>query len=1149
MGKQFSFRFAAWAVLILASAISCFSTASAHSVVVEKSALTQSVLTANPSAFSVDYENFTWLEADSSMLSLLDRLNITYRQENREQIRFLHWQFDPLAYRPEESLVAAPRTASDHGLAFIQFRAPVKAEWLTELNRQQIKVLQYYPHHTYLVWSTAQALNQSRQFSMVRWADDFSPAFKISPELKTFGSQINQLHVHFYNDGDPQSVLDQLAQMGASVINHFPAQPDQQLYEAILIAPKSQLTAISQIPAVIWMGYASPKPVLDDESSAQTIAGNLLPSSQPEGNYPGWLSGVDLDGSGVVWSITDTGIDYSHPDLNSRIIGGFNYPGCNQTDPGNDPNSGGHGTHVAGILGGDGGAGFTDADGYLYGLGVAPGVSLFAQNPICGTQNSWPPAGGWQELTKNPILAGAVGSNNSWTSGEGTAHGYQASERTHDIIVRDGNFDTLGIAEQFMIVFSAGNSGPGASTLTAPKEAKNVVVTGGTQTWRFGNDTDAMYNSSSRGPAVDGRILPTIVAPGQQVSSTRNDGASQCASAISGTNGLYSFCTGTSMASPHAAGALVLLTEWWRNQNAGANPSPAMGKALLINSATDISGAAAIPNDDEGWGRINLSNIFESSTPFVFIDQEQLLTNTGEQWTATVAVANPNLPLKVTLVWSDAPGAIGANPALVNDLNLSVSTSGSTYLGNVFNSGESVPGGVPDTINNIENVFISTPGGSAEIRIDAFNIAGDGVPYNASSIDQDFALVCSNCVLQPDFTLDLPQTPAAACAPDSANTTIDVDAVLGFNDPVSLSVLNTPVGLTTSFDQNSVTPPAQVALSYDNTGSVTPGSYAMTLQATSTTGVKSRNLQLDIFDQVPASSQLNMPINGASNQSLNLSLSWSAVAQAGSYQIEIDDNADFSSPEINIVTSDTQLDIDSGLSSSTQYYWRVTVENACGQSQSNIFSFTTEALPGDCAIGTQAYMPFFDDMESGSNGWTHEGVQDTWQLSGTNVWSGSNAWYAEDLASVSDQQLITPSISLPQGDLPLTMQFYHHQTMERRNSAICWDAGLLEISSNAGLNWTQVPENMILTDAYNGTVDQGGNPIAGLRAWCGDPQDWTRVVVDLSSWQGQDVQFRFRLGSDGSVGRVDGWKIDDVSVQACPTVDLILADGFENNIP
>ncbi|MCB0239844.1 MAG: hypothetical protein KDH08_14640, partial [Anaerolineae bacterium] len=99
---------------------------------------------------------------------------------------------------------------------------------------------------------------------------------------------------------------------------------------------------------------------------------------------------------------------------------------------------------------------------------------------------AWPPAGGWQEHSKQAVLLNAIGGNNSWTTGEGTNHGYQASERTHDIMVLDGNFDTPAVAEPFIEVFSAGNSGPGTNTLTAPKEAKNLIITASSVNYRVG---------------------------------------------------------------------------------------------------------------------------------------------------------------------------------------------------------------------------------------------------------------------------------------------------------------------------------------------------------------------------------------------------------------------------------------------------------------------------------------------------------------------------------------------------------------------------------------------------------------------------------------------------------------------------------------
>ena len=206
------------------------------------------------------------------------------------------------------------------------------------------------------------------------------------------------------------------------------------------------------------------------------------------------------------------------------------------------------------------------------------------------------------------------------------------------------------------------------------------------------------------------------------------------------------------MAAPHVAGAVALLADWWRHSFAGAtDPSPAMAKALLVNSAVDI-GTADRPNIHEGWGRIHLPGIVDAAVPLVLRDQQELFTATGQQLQLEVGVVDPSEPLRVSVAWSDAPGAVGANPALVNNLDLTVETDGSTYLGNQFAAGWSTTGGVADSLNNLENVFVANPGESVTITLDATAIVGDGVPYNGFGVDQDFALVCYNCEGPSDFS-------------------------------------------------------------------------------------------------------------------------------------------------------------------------------------------------------------------------------------------------------------------------------------------------------------------------------------------------------------------------------------------------------------
>ena len=941
-------------------------------------------------------------------------------------------------------------------------------------------------------------------------------------------------------------VIDQIKSIGAELLNYFPSQSDKKLYDAIIRIDAKDLPALTDIAEVIWVGYIGSQAILDDESSSQTNAGNFDMTNAPLLGYSSWLSTIGLDGAGVIWSITDTGVDYDHPDLNTRIVGGYSYAGCTGGMLGDDPSAGGHGTHVAGITGADAAGLFSDPDGFLYGLGVAPAYSIFAQNPICPGSASWPPAGGWQEMSKQALLGGAVGANNSWTSGDGTGIGYQATERIHDVIAKDGNFDTAGVAEEFMLVFSAGNSGPGANTLTSPKEAKNILVTAATQTYRVSGDVDALANFSSRGPAIDGRFVPTISAPGESVGSTRNDDGGSCGTAIEGTNGLYSFCSGTSMAAPHASGSLVLISQWWRQNNAGNDPSVAMAKALVVNTAHDITGTGPIPNFDEGWGRINLKNLFESETPFEFYDQETVLDNTAEEWTIIVGVVDTSKPLKVTLAWSDAPGAIGANPALVNNLDLEVVNGGNTYLGNSFSGGVSVTGGTADSLNNLENVFVTTPGGSATIKVKATNIAGDGVFFSGDITDQNFALVCSNCAAQPDFTVDVADRNISVCAPNDATYAINIGSILAYNDPVTLSVLTPPNNASVQFSSNPVIPVGNSVLTLGNTANIPPAAYQFNLESSSTTGLKQQGLSLNVFDDAPSITNLMSPANNAGLVNPRATFTWSSAVQGRDYVLEIDNNDDFSSIEFSTSVSATSYTLSTPLNTNSIYYWRVRTINECGNSQSSVFSFTTEPAPGDCPLIATPVSIFDDDVESGVNGWSTDGTQNTWVINSENPFSGASSWHAQDVTSVSDQRLVSPVISLPVEQNPLSLQYQNHQTIEDSSSG-CWDGSILEVSTDSGANWTYVSADKMLTDPYDSVFRNSSNPLSGqnFTGWCGDPQDWTKSVVDLNEYAGQTVQFRFRLGTDTSAGRPAGWKIDDIKVQSCLRPDLIYSNGFE----
>ena len=167
-----------------------------------------------------------------------------------------------------------------------------------------------------------------------------------------------------------------------------------------------------------------------------------------------------------------------------------------------------------------------------------------------------------------------------------------------------------------------------------------------------------------------------------------------------------------------------------------------------------------IPNGDQGWGRVNLENIilqFPGSDrgPKIFIDQRHAFNADGQEYMIRVAPDDPTRPMRITLVWTDVPGAANSNPARVNDLDLEVieeviePAMGNVYRGNInFVNGFSTPaapGDDFDEINNVECVYIQNPNGVYEVRVIAPTLRGNALdPQDTSTVWQDFALVIDN---------------------------------------------------------------------------------------------------------------------------------------------------------------------------------------------------------------------------------------------------------------------------------------------------------------------------------------------------------------------------------------------------------------------
>ncbi|MCG8460455.1 MAG: immune inhibitor A, partial [Holophagales bacterium] len=284
----------------------------------------------------------------------------------------------------------------------------------------------------------------------------------------------------------------------------------------------------------------------------------------------------------------------------------------------------------------------------------------------------------------------------------------------------------------------------------------------------------------------------------------------------------------------------------------------------------------------------------------------------------------------------------------------------------------------------------------------------------------------------------------------------------------------------------------------------------------------------------------------ATDVPLGPTFTWNAAAQAATYLLEVSTASNFSEVVYSATVSGTSHTVVGNLPSSSRFFWRVRGDNSCGQGGvSATRTFTTVALPGDCAVGTVAVPQYEEDFETGAGGWTTGGTGSTWQIETGDANSGTEAFQADNVDVVSDQYLISPAQILPAATSPLDLLFFTKMDIEDQSNGDCYDGGVVEISTDGGANWIRLEAEIVL-EAYDGVVDDGyNNPISNENAWCGQRLNWTRFVVDISSFGGQTAQFRFRLATDQSVDE-PGWWIDDVSVNTCVDAVAIIGDAFES---
>ncbi len=700
-------------------------------------------------------------------------------------------------------------------LHLVQFAGPVRPEWYNRMLESGVEVVTAIPSNAYLVYGDSGQIATLQQTVANRaefqWDGRYEDEYKIDPAAGAMMVDANvavqrpgeasplfsiQMVKDVWSNGETLGTID--------AVRNGAVHSDYEMlsyHNVIAPIPPAMLGAIAARPDVVSIqAYVLPEKM--DERQDQILAGNLSGNLPSGPGYLAWLSSrgftqAQFTASNFAVDVTDSGIDNATTSPNhfglyqtgirpgtSRII--YNRlvgtPHVGSTIKGCD----GHGTlntHI--VMGYDGLAGspFADASGYHYGLGVCPFVKAGSSvifDPSTFTSPNY------ASLQSRAYNDGARISTNSW--GATVSGAYNTDAQSYDALVRDaqpaGSTVPAAGNQEMVIVFSAGNSGSGAQTIGSPGTAKNVITVGAAENVQaFGaadgcGTTDAQSNSandiipfSSRGPCADGRKKPDIMGPGGHVSggviqvaapaATGTADACFTANGVCGGPGgsnffpsagqqFYTASSGTSHSCPAVAGGCALVRQFFINRGMAA-PSPAMTKALIMNSARYMTGTGA--NDtlwsaNQGMGEMNLGEAFNRGavTPSLFRDEVagDLFTASGQTRVFTGNIADSSKPFRVTLAWTDAPGAT-AGSAFKNNLDLTVTIGANTYKGNVFTGANSVTGGSADLANNVESVFLPAgQSGAFTVTVTATNINSDGVPNVGGALDQDFALVVYN---------------------------------------------------------------------------------------------------------------------------------------------------------------------------------------------------------------------------------------------------------------------------------------------------------------------------------------------------------------------------------------------------------------------
>ncbi|MDX2018124.1 MAG: S8 family serine peptidase [Planctomycetota bacterium] len=584
--------------------------------------------------------------------------------------------------QPDRAIDVAPFPAGRR--LILALDGPMTPARRAQLEGLGIRLGDYLPTNAFLADLSAVTPAQLRALGYVARVIAYDPAWKTAPDLGTrrYSSPertdlasrgMVRLHVTAFEPAELNALAARASTLPGATLIETAATTGELLLDVPTGAARAVARTLAQDDAVRFIDEAG-------EAFDRELTASWTVQSNQANVYTLWDKG--LTGVGHVLGIIDSRIAADHCaffDTANPIGPSHRKLLAYNTTLGYAQ----HGTHVAGIAAGDTGVQDTQR-------GIAFGAKIVYNNHPAATVQSF--------LDRFTLHAsqGAFVHTNSW--GTDSTRAYNASCVGLDTFLWNN--------DDQCIVFAVSNT----AQVNNPENAKNVLAVGGSQ--RSPNQANWCIGGS--GPTTDGRRRPEVMAPGCSIVSAT--GASGCSTTA---------LSGTSMATPNIGGLALLVRQYFTSgfyPSGAAVPADAFSpagpliKAVVVNAGTDMTGVAGYPSLREGWGRALADDalFFAGDARGLVVRQARNNTaealSTGEFALSRITVTGSADPLKITLAYHDAPGAVDTTFAPVNQLALRVvGPDGSTYWGNNLGAGISLVGGSADLVNNTQQVILPAP--------------------------------------------------------------------------------------------------------------------------------------------------------------------------------------------------------------------------------------------------------------------------------------------------------------------------------------------------------------------------------------------------------------------------------------------------------